>query len=117
MTDSIQKDSHSESTWIRLELIPLPDSPLQARLVYWNPDTSELLGDGVDDILAMVAQAQQAGHLSNRHLSHFEITQPLQKPSELAAILAQHFWVVPEPVEQPGLVVSDSKTALSDTKH
>lgn len=104
-------------SWIRLELVPLPESDLMEKVLFWNPDTEELLGEGVEEVLGFVEDARQAGHISGSMLSHFEITRPLSKPSELAAILAQHFWVIPEPVKQPGLVVSEDENAVSSIKH
>lgn len=89
--------------WIRLECIPLPDSTLKEFVVFWNPDTREILGDHADTVLTLVEEALEKGHLKGATLSHFEISDPLSKPSELAAVLAQHFWVIPQPVESPGL--------------
>lgn len=95
--------------WIRLELIPLPsmDSEIQERfkecLLWWNPDERKLVGEGADVILALVEEALDAGVLHGAYLNHFELTDPLHKPSELAAILAQYYWVIPEPVASPGL--------------
>lgn len=87
--------------WIRMECIPLPDSPYQEMVVFWNPNTQEVIGDFADLVLKIVDQAMLDGHLKGNSLSHFEITDPLSKPSELAAVLAQFFWVIPEPVESP----------------
>lgn len=93
--------------WIRMELMPLPGSDHQPKVLFWNPTTEALLGDGSEEVLALVAQAVEAGHLKSATLSHFEITQPLQKPSEFAAILTQHYWVVPQPVKSPDLAESN----------
>lgn len=88
--------------WIRLELVPLPGLDDQAtKIVYWNPDAAELIGEGAEEIIGMVQAAQETGFVNGSSLSHFEITAPLNKPSELAAILAQSYWIVPEPVIEP----------------
>lgn len=87
--------------WIRLQLIPLPESQKPEKLLYWNPNTGELLGQGVEDVKLWVEYAQHAGIISGHNGTYFEITEPMHKPTELAAILGQHYWVVPEPVETP----------------
>lgn len=98
--------------WIRLELLPLPESELDAMLLYWNPLTGVLQGEGSEMVLDWITQALKQGNVSSPTLSQFEITDPLRKPSELAAILAQHFWVLPQPVEAPGLVNFEVKNTL-----
>lgn len=98
--------------WIRLELVPLLDSQVSEKLLYWNPNQGELVGEGAEEVLDWVQQAISSGNLSGSTLSQFEITDPLHKPSELAAILAQYYWVIPQPVEAPGLVNSEVKNTL-----
>lgn len=98
--------------WIRLELLPLPESEWTEKLLYWNPTTQELLGEGAEAVLEMVDKALQDGGISGAHLTQFEITNPLSQPSELAAILVQHFWVIPQPVKLPGLVVDGDENNL-----
>ncbi|KUJ74736.1 hypothetical protein AVO42_04925 [Thiomicrospira sp. XS5] len=110
MSPSDELNTTSEPLhWIRLELVPLPDSNHSEKTLFWNPSTESLLGDGADEVLSLVEEATQAGHLNGATLSHFEITQPLSKPSELAAILTQHYWVVPEPVKEPGLANTETE--------
>lgn len=88
--------------WIRLELVPLPGLDQHTKKVlYWNPDAAELIGEGSEEILKMIQSFQKKGFVNGSTLSHFEITSPLNKPSELAAILTQHYWIVPEPVAEP----------------
>ncbi|MDG6778487.1 hypothetical protein QCB44_07205 [Thiomicrorhabdus sp. zzn3] len=95
--------------WIRLELIPLPSigPAVQDRdkeyVLWWHPEERKLVGEGANVVLALVEEALEAGVLHGAYLNHFELTDPLHKPSELAAILAQYFWVIPEPVASPGL--------------
>lgn len=98
--------------WIRLELLPLPDSEWSEKLLYWNPTSQELLGEGAEAVLELVNSALQEGHVSGFNLSQFEITNPLSQPSELAAILAKHFWVIPQPVKLPGLLVEGDENSL-----
>ncbi|WP_024850703.1 hypothetical protein [Hydrogenovibrio kuenenii] len=87
--------------WIRLECIPLPDSRFDPCVVFWNPNEQKILGDAAEQILQWVADAEQKGYISTPTLTHFEIVSPLTQPSELAAILAQYYWVIPEPVSSP----------------
>ncbi|MBD3611702.1 MAG: hypothetical protein HUJ13_04725 [Hydrogenovibrio crunogenus] len=88
--------------WIRLELVPLPGlNDHVKKVLYWNPDAAELIGDGAEEILQMIQIAQKDGFINGSSISHFEITSPLNKPSELAAILTQYYWIVPEPVMEP----------------
>jgi len=88
--------------WIRLELVPLPGLDKHAKkILYWNPDAAKLVGEGAEEILEMILATQQKGFVTGASISHFEITAPLSKPSELAAILTQHYWIVPEPVAEP----------------
>lgn len=99
----------SSPLWVRMELDPLPTTHLPAALLYWNPDSGELVGEQVDTIKQLVSDALKNG-LSG-HLAGVEFTTPLQKPSELAAILSQHWLVIPEPVtEVPAFVLEGSVT-------
>lgn len=101
--------------WIRLELIPLAlhDNDFSEMLLWWNPETGVLQGESVEVVLRLVDEALAKRVLHGALLNHFEITDPLHKPSELAAILAQYFWVIPEPVEAPGLLTSQSAADTS----
>jgi hypothetical protein len=100
--------------WIRLELIPLVshEAEFSEMLLWWNPDAGVLQGESVEVVLQLIHEALEKRVLQGALLNHFEITDPLHKPSELAAILAQYFWVIPQPVEAPGL--STSETASAD---
>jgi hypothetical protein len=99
--------------WIRLELHPLPGTDHEQKVVFWNPDTQELVGKGAETVADLAAQAKTDGHIQSPSLNHMEMTDPLSKPSELAAVLAQHYWVIPEPVAQPG----EAASAESGTLH
>lgn len=101
--------------WIRLELIPLAlhDTDFAEMLLWWNPETGVLQGESVEVVLRLVEEALAKRVLHGAFLNHFEITDPLHKPSELAAILAQYFWVIPEPVEAPGLFTLPSAAGPS----
>ncbi|WP_178863148.1 hypothetical protein [Thiomicrorhabdus cannonii] len=99
--------------WIRLELIPLVShqTEFSEMLLWWNPEAGVLQGESAELVLRLIDEALEKGVLQGAMLNHFEITDPLHKPSELAAILAQYFWVIPEPVEAPGLSTFDSASA------
>jgi len=89
--------------WIRLELIPLPGAQDWPSLVlWWNPEARTLEGEGHARILTLVQAAIEKGSLHSGSGSHIEITDPLHQPSELAAVLAQYYWVIPQPVTAPG---------------
>jgi len=94
----------SSIAWIQLELIPLPtfENELSGLIVWWNPVLGSIVGEGSESILLLVQKAIDQGFLPASKASgmaSFEISDPLSKPSELAAILAQYFWVVPTPVK------------------
>ena len=80
------------STWIKMELVPLPRADYPELLAYWNPDSGQLLGDQVEVLHGLVYQAMIEG------ISGAELTDPYRKPSELAMILSQYYIVIPEPV-------------------
>ncbi|MDX1795448.1 MAG: hypothetical protein R3219_01880 [Hydrogenovibrio sp.] len=88
--------------WIRLECVPLPDAEVDACVVYWNPTSRDIQGQRAEFIRSLAEAALKDGYIKTPTLSHFEITDPLAKPSELAAVLGQYFWVIPQPVEGPG---------------
>jgi len=87
--------------WIRIECLPLPGSPWPAKILFWNPATETLQVEGVADVLQLLDEAVAKGFVSGSTFSHFEIVHPLQKPSELAAVLGQHYWLIPQPVSAP----------------
>lgn len=89
--------------WIKLELMPLPGAQEhEAKVLWWNPEARILEGDGHEEVLALADAASKAGHLQTGSGSVIEISDPLHQPSELAAVLAQFYWVIPEPVAAPG---------------
>lgn len=96
--------------WIRLELHPLPGTDHTQKCLFWNPDTQEVLGEGAQTVIELAQAALSQGHLKSPSLNHMEITAPLSKPSELAAVLAQHYWVIPEPVAEPQMPADASNT-------
>ncbi|BCN93853.1 hypothetical protein THMIRHAM_16380 [Thiomicrorhabdus immobilis] len=89
--------------WIRLELVPLPnfESEYPTMLLWWNSDEGILQGENVEFIKHKLDAAIQQGSITLVSQGSIEITNPYQKPSELAAVLGQYFWVVPQPVAQP----------------
>jgi len=88
--------------WIKLELLPLPHCQDQffTQLLWWNPNERQLIGESADIILEMVKSAFDCGQVKALD-QQFEINDPLGDPTEFAAILAQYFWVLPEPVAEP----------------
>lgn len=97
--------------WIQLELIPLAnfEDRFDTMMAWWNPD--EGLLEGADEVIwQMIEQAKQAGHIESQLGSTIEITEPLKKTTELAAILAQFFWVVPKPVKEPFEKVEENES-------
>ncbi|MDX1346701.1 MAG: hypothetical protein R3189_00475 [Thiomicrorhabdus chilensis] len=103
--------------WIQLELIPLPSSELKfpELLLWWNPDEKRLEGQGAESILQLIDDAMALKRINDSRFNHVELTDPLAKPSELAAILAQYFWVIPQPVKSPGL--PDSEFSDKDSRN
>ncbi|WP_029408003.1 hypothetical protein [Thiomicrorhabdus sp. Milos-T2] len=99
------EETKSPLQWIRLELIPLPhcESDYKNMLLWWNPTESLLQGENVELIKQKLDEAMEKGSIMLVSQGSIEITNPYQKPSELAAILGQYFWVIPEPVEAPNL--------------
>lgn len=96
------------SLWVKVELVPLPTTQRLAALFYWNPDTGEVVGDCADDIRSIVELAMRDG--LNGRMGGVELTDPLHKPSELAAVLSQHWMMIPEPVtEVPSFVENTSR--------
>lgn len=97
--------------WIKLELMPLPGATgREAKVLWWNPQARIVEGEGCDEVLALAEAAAQAGSLETGSGGLVEITDPLHQPSELAAVLAQYYWVIPQPVAAPGdLALSDAE--------
>lgn len=89
--------------WIKLELMPLPGATgREAKVLWWNPEARIIEGEGHEEVLALAEAASQAGSLQTGSGGSVEITDPLHQPSELAAVLAQYYWVIPQPVAAPG---------------
>lgn len=88
--------------WIKLELLPLAAATgHQAKILWWNPEQRLLEGEGHQEVLALVEAARTQGSLQTGS-GAIEITDPLHQPTELAAVLAQYYWVVPQPVAKSG---------------
>lgn len=88
--------------WIRIELIPLPtlSEPYPPLVFWWNPDKGLLEGN-VDLVEKLIHQAIAKGVVSTVSNGTVEITNPYQKPTELAAILGRYYWMNPQPVSKP----------------
>lgn len=82
------------SNWIKMELVPLPTANYPELLVYWNPDSGQLLGEQADLLHDLVRQVMTQG------ISGAELSDPYRKPSELAIILSQFYIVIPEPIAE-----------------
>lgn len=91
------------STWIKMECVPLPTANYPELLVYWNPDSGQMLGDQVELLHDLVTRALTKG------LSGAELSDPYRKPSELAMILSRFYIVIPEPVAEVPHFVSASQ--------
>lgn len=99
----MSSDKNTPLEWICLQLIPLEGKDItdpDSVTVWWNPDKQKLAGDNKEVVEALVEQAMTGG--IEMAQGAVEITEPLGKPSQLAAILAQKYWVVPTPVENVG---------------
>jgi len=98
--------SESNSTpldWIRLELVPLPGTEGRAgKMVWWNPEQRIIEGEGAQEIIDLAASALANGSMQTGSGAYFEIDDPLHQPSQLAAVLAQYYWVIPQPVAESG---------------
>lgn len=90
------------STWIKMELVPLPTANYPELMIYWNPDSGQLLGDQVELVTDLVEQALNQG------MPGAELSDPYRKPSELAMILSQYYILIPEPVADVPNFVSAS---------
>ena len=102
--------------WIHLELLPLPDKvgQVQECVVWWNPQTGEVLGDEADYICGIIDAQFKKGSVANT-TGTIEISDPYKKPTELASILGQFYWVVPVPVAYAyESVTSSSENAAED---
>lgn len=102
-------------SWIQLELMPLPHltDTMEPLLVWWNPDERQVVGEDADKVLALVEKARKKGATGPNE--SVEVSDPLSKPTELAAILGEFYWVLPQPVIAPGERVAfpDDKDSAS----
>ncbi|GKT11683.1 MAG: hypothetical protein ISEC1_P0652 [Thiomicrorhabdus sp.] len=103
--------------WIQLELVPLPryEEKLSRLLLWWNPTDRKIVGEGAESILSIILSALDADTLKGSvasGLADFKLVDPLSSPTELAAILAQYFWVIPTPVKSENAL--DYHTEASD---
>lgn len=98
-------------TWIRMELVPLPTSEQPAALLYWNPDSGELVGDEVASVRQLIADTLVQGLTGD--LARVELSDPYRKPTELAAVLSQHYLVIPEPVTDVPVFLTESSTTVN----
>lgn len=102
-TTTADKTSENKPlAWIHLELIPLPDKveDYTPCVVWWNPDSGEIVGEQAEAVISIIKHQQQQGSVTNT-LGTVELTDPFTKPTELASILGLFYWVVPVPVAKP----------------
>ena len=102
--------------WIQLELVPLPrfEQELSKLVLWWNPTDRKIVGEGAEAIINIVQSAMDEGCLKGSVASgmpEIELTDPLSQPSELAAILAQYFWVIPTPVKSEDVLTVSSENS------
>ncbi|MDX1352351.1 MAG: hypothetical protein R3254_05010 [Thiomicrorhabdus sp.] len=85
--------------WIRIELLPLPgvgdDYPQFT--FWWNPEQGLIEGE-IALVEQLVNNALALGSVTTQSNAMVEITNPYHKPTELAAILGQYYWLIPQPV-------------------
>ncbi|WP_130536934.1 hypothetical protein [Thiomicrorhabdus indica] len=101
--------------WIQLELVPLPhcQNEFETLLVWWNPDQRQIVGEKAELVKSFIHQAMEKG--ASGPNESVELNDPLSKPTELAAILGQYFWVIPQPVREPGNDLDSSlETAMTE---
>jgi hypothetical protein len=94
-----------------MELVPLPTSEYPAALLYWSPDSGELVGDEVASVDQLISDTLVQGLTGD--LARVELSDPYRKPSELAAILSQHYLVIPEPVTDVSVFVTEASTTVN----
>ena len=102
--------------WIQLELVPLPrfDEELSKLVLWWNPSDRKIVGEGAEAIINIIQSALDAGSLQGSvasGMAEIELTDPFSQPSELAAILAQFFWVIPTPVRSEDVLTISSENS------
>lgn len=62
----------------------------------WDPEAGAVRGRDADKVLEMAQAALDHGEVtSHPHPTGYDITDPIRKPRELAAILGR-FWILPE---------------------
>lgn len=93
--------------WIELELQPIPSAILEKHegfTVWWNPEERSIVGEGAERVMEMIKHAMEKGCCD--HLLEEKLKDPLCNARELAAVLAQSFWVLPKPVHEPQFAVA-----------
>lgn len=115
--------SNSEALeWIHLELFPLPDQVenFNPCIVWWNPQSGEIVGEFAEKIIALIQKQLVKGSVTNS-LGTIELSDPFTKPTQLASVLGQYYWVVPVPVAKPyekvESVIDDADTHGSAVLH
>lgn len=117
MSDLQASPSKPPLAWIQLELVPLPhcQDQYQKMVVWWNLDEKTIAGDHAPLVIRLINEALEKG--SSGPNESVEINDPLSTPTELAAILGKYFWVIPQPVEQPGVIVENQDDQPNSNNH
>ncbi len=89
--------------WIRMALTPLPhmEETLSPTVIFWNHETGELAGEGVEQVQPLIDEYVKAGSITNRSGETIPVTLPLTDNTALGLVLSQHYWVSPQPVDAP----------------
>ncbi|SIO01299.1 hypothetical protein SAMN05443662_1149 [Sulfurivirga caldicuralii] len=84
-------------------LTPLPqfENEIPETVVFWNIETGELQGQGVDWVRPLIEEAKRQGSLTSSKGEVVQIDDPLKSSTQLSMILSQRYWVSPQPVEAP----------------
>jgi len=89
--------------WIRMQLSPLPhlESELDTVVVFWNPETGEVRGEGAEIVKSLVDTYSEKGSITTSKGEVIQLDDPYRNTAALSTILSQQYWVSPQPVEAP----------------
>lgn len=100
MSDSASNSIPFE--WLELELLPLPGAEeTPAQILWWNIVDGSLVGEASEEITDLINSAKAKGELTTANGQTIQISNPFHDTTEMAAILAQFYWVAPKPVAKP----------------
>jgi len=89
--------------WIRMQLYPLPhlENKLDVIVVFWNPETGEMRGEGAQIVKSLVDSYAEKGAITTSKGEIIQLDDPYRNTAALSAILSQQYWISPQPVEAP----------------